>query len=39
MEQSRIREYVKGWNDAALGREPRSETIGYWLGYVDARRG
>ncbi|MEB5483941.1 hypothetical protein QMA69_05370 [Burkholderia pseudomallei] len=38
MEQLRIIEYTKGWNDAAAARTPRSTTIAYRLGYADARR-
>ncbi|WP_257790884.1 MULTISPECIES: hypothetical protein [Burkholderia] len=38
MNQARISDYAKGWNDAALGRPPRSTTIGYRLGYIDASK-
>ena len=38
IEQQRVAAYQLGWNDAAAGRMPREATIGYLLGYSDARR-
>ncbi|ABC35067.1 hypothetical protein BTRA_2755 [Burkholderia thailandensis USAMRU Malaysia  len=38
MERQMISEYIRGWNDRALGRAPRAGTIGYQLGYKDARK-
>lgn len=37
-EQARIADYMRGWNDAARGREPRSQSLTYALGYLDATR-
>lgn len=37
-EQDRITEYAAGWKDAVHGRPPRSLSLGYSLGYMDATR-
>ena len=38
LEQSRIRAWARGWNDAMMGRAPREQSAGYALGYLDANR-
>lgn len=35
--QQLISEYSRGWNDAALGRAPRSASLPYLRGYREAR--
>jgi hypothetical protein len=37
-EQTRIAEYQRGFNDAMRGRAPRSQSLTYALGYLDAKR-
>lgn len=38
IERDRIQNYARGWNDAAMKREPRGDGLGYQLGYMDAKR-
>ncbi len=38
MEQHRIAQYGRGWIDAMCGRPPRSQSLSYSLGYLDAKR-
>jgi hypothetical protein len=38
IERQRIADHARGWNDAARGRQPRSPSIGYALGYSDGSR-
>jgi hypothetical protein len=41
LEQQRIRDYARGFNDAAMGRAPRDadqKNLTYALGYLDASR-
>lgn len=38
IERDRIARYMRGWNDAATGRAPREDSLGYALGYLDAMR-
>jgi hypothetical protein len=38
IERQRIADHARGWNDAARGRQPRSPSIGYALGYADWSR-
>lgn len=38
MEPQMISDYIRGWNDRALGRAPRATTICYRLGYVEAHQ-
>ncbi|NUX55954.1 hypothetical protein [Paraburkholderia youngii] len=38
IEQQRIADHAHGWNDAARGRQPRSMSIAYSLGYSDGSR-
>lgn len=37
-ESARIADYMRGWNDAMMRRAPRSQTLTYALGYLDATR-
>ena len=38
IEAQRIANYARGWNDAQLGRAPRSDALSYVLGFLDSKR-